>query len=518
MISYRFVVVSLSVVLAGCSEGESSSPGASNHKADANAAETSSDAADEDVSVDAALDGPYETSWPDTSQPDVTSPDADEDSAAPDATPDGSESDVALPTVGAWPESAYDSLSSDVAAASDMPLLVSTVTLPAQSWVLVSSDGRYGPGGGTAANVFITVDGVKVTNSSYIDWGQSTNPQQHCFNAVGALNLDAGVHEVRLEADVIDGGFYVGAGSNLAVMIHPADSVDVQALNQDSSTFAYTTAGIEDGDLLPHDAILSHSWDMAAAGDVIALGSGRSFHSGSGSGTYGDAMWGIHMDGSYVGNGAGLWTVNDIWTGAETQAPMFLHAFVPSVNAGVHVLSLDASEFPWGSNEDSVQYRVGAGTRLVAMTGGMHVRGSAPISQAQYDTTDYIGIGTDQSWPGVPEVGTDVELATATFDVPDGHSGVVMFLAKSRVQGDSSDQGGSVSLRLKLDGTFVGSTGIQQLASPDSVSQRTIATSYLAAGTAALAPGQHTIQAIARADGSFIHLAMVKDLPLLWFD
>jgi len=83
---------------------------------------------------------------------------------------------------------------------------------------------------------------------------------------------------------------------------------------------------------------------------------------------------------------------------------------------------------------------------------------------------------------------------------------------QARVQGDASDAGGKGSLRLKLNGTSVNSAAIQQLSALDSVRQRTIATSYLAAGAGALGPGEHLIQAIAKADGSFVHLAMVRDL------
>jgi hypothetical protein len=118
----------------------------------------------------------------------------------------------------------------------------------------------------------------------------------------------------------------------------------------------------------------------------------------------------------------------------------------------------------------------------------------------------------------VPAVGTDVPLAAATLDLPAGHDGVVMFLAKTRVQGDLADAGGTASLHLALDGRPVGSIGVQQLAAPDGASQRTVAASYLAAGDQALAPGRHTVVVYGRADGQFKHLAMVKDLNLIWFD
>jgi hypothetical protein len=301
-------------------------------------------------------------------------------------------------------------------------------------------------------------------------------------------------------------------------MIHPSDQLVAKSSLQDSQAFNYLTSGDNPGIATPHDPLLSASANLSSASDVVALASARVYHGGSGSGTYGDAMLGIYLDGSNPGNGQSTWSVNDIWTGAETQAPLFAHAFFASMPSGNHTVSFDTSEFPWTGQEDTVVYTVGAGATFLVLRDGLTVRGSAPISQALNNSIDYIGIGTNENWPGVPAVSTDVELASSTFVVPPGHSGVVMFMAKSRVQGDSADAGGTVSLRLSLDGSFVGSTGIQQLKSPDSVSQRTISSSYLASGSLALTPGSHTIKAIARAEGSFKHLAMNKDLPLLWFD
>jgi hypothetical protein len=428
-------------------------------------------------------------------------------------------SDAAAPApVGAWPSSRYAALAADATPAADTAVITAAIDLPAATWVLVASDGRYGPAGGHAANVYVTIDGQKATNDAYIDWSESTNPVQHGFSAVGARWLEAGHHDVALVADVIDGPFYVGAGSNLSVMAHPADEVDVASLGQDSGEFAYTTQGDTPGVPTPHDALASVTVAPAAATDVVALAAARAYHAAAVPGSYGDAMIGIYLDGQNPGNDRSTWSVNDLWTGAETQAPFFAHAFLPALGPGAHTVSLDATEFPWTGSEDTVHYKVGAGSALVVARGGLVVRGSAPVSAAKDDSIDYVGVGTDQGWPGVPAVGTDVDLATATFTVPAGHSGVVLFTTRSRVQGDGADLGGTVTLRLVLDGAPVGSVGLQQLAKPDCVSQRTIGASYLAAGVGALAPGQHTIRAVARAEGSFIHLAMNKDLPLLWFD
>ncbi len=127
-------------------------------------------------------------------------------------------------------------------------------------------------------------------------------------------------------------------------------------------------------------------------------------------------------------------------------------------------------------------------------------------------------IGSSSGWPGCPPAGSDVLLAQTTISVPDGHPGVVMLLAKTRVQGDDSDPGGTARLWITVDGTPRGSVGVQQLAAPFSVSQRTISASYVAAGDERLRPGKHLVRVYGRANGSFIHLVYLRDLPLLWFD
>src|SRR5262249_15000817 len=153
------------------------------------------------------------------------------------------------------------------------------------------------------------------------------------------------------------------------------------------------------------------------------------------------------------GNQASLWTVNDTWTGAELQAPVSTYAFLSDIQAGSHLITLNASEFPWYPAEDTAIYKVGAETTLVTLQGNLAVAGSAPTSSSSNDTTDYVLVGVNG---GVPAIGSDAVIASRQFTVPPGHSGVVMMTAKSRVQGDGADQGGTVSLWLVLDGQPVG--------------------------------------------------------------
>jgi hypothetical protein len=182
---------------------------------------------------------------------------------------------------------------------------------------------------------------------------------------------------------------------------------------------------------------------------------------------------------------------------------------------------LKALELPWAQTplvDDPAIFEMGDGAMLLTLSGNLIVSGSYATDDVVDRRLDYFPIGTSKGWPRTPPVGTDVKIAEAGFDVPAGHTGVVMFMTKSRVQGDASDPGGTVHLWLELDGMQVGFSAVQQLAMPFSVSQRTLTASYLATGGHALAPGPHTIRAFARVDGDFIHLVVPRDLPLIWFD
>lgn len=120
-----------------------------------------------------------------------------------------------------------------------------------------------------------------------------------------------------------------------------------------------------------------------------------------------------------------------------------------------------------------------------------------------------------------PCVGTDVLIAQGSFTIPNDHSGVVLIVAKSDVQGGSCDKGGAVKLIIKLDGVQRGSTGVQELLCPNGESHRTLTASYLATG---LARGSsHTVAVYGRAElvfpnGSFEGVSMTNYLPLIWFD
>ena len=74
------------------------------------------------------------------------------------------------------------------------------------------------------------------------------------------------------------------------------------------------------------------------------------------------------------------------------------------------------------------------------------------------------------------------------------------------------------TLWLTIDGVRRGSTGVQELVAPSTISQRTISASYLTADEHRLKPGWHTVQVIGHVRGSFFTVGLSRDLPLVWFD
>jgi hypothetical protein len=414
--------------------------------------------------------------------------------------------------------SAYLSLSSDRTVDAPVTLLQDTLLLRQPGTVF---DGSYAPlTPFSAARVVVEVDGLPATNGSTLDWRGSLGPQEHSFNAVGAVRLRAGNHVLALAAAPVDqfaGPFVVRAASNLSVLVHPAARVATATLRRASRSFDFRTGGIHNRpNALPHTSLLAIPTNGARS--VVALGSVSDLPALPD--RAGDPMIGLYLDGRFPGIERSGWSVNDHCQCAELRAPLSVQGRF--LLRGRHVVSMAASEFPWNDQqgENPARYRIGARARLVALLGGMSVGGAArsllPGSEAS--PWDYAAIGSSTGWPGVPPVGTDVPLARATVTIPSLDDGVVLFAAKSRVQGDSADGGGTVSIWLTIDGRRVGSVGVQRLASPFCVSQRSISASYLAAGAGALTPGAHVVELHGRADGDFLHLSLVRDLPLIWFD
>lgn len=330
--------------------------------------------------------------------------------------------------------SIYISLASDQGVAQRTILLTTQLALEQPDWVYLETDGSYAPlAAESAATVYVQIDGKRATNKSTIDWRGSLNAVRHTFNAVGAAYLAAGDHTVELVAEPLAGSFEVAALSNLSVFVHPSEKVAVAELEAQAGPFEYTTLG-QVGPDLPHDPLVAITADVS--NPIVALASGTTriaTHAG-------DPMLGIYLDGQHPGNASSLWTVNDAWEGAELEGPMFTHALL---SGGGHdsSVSLDATEFAWSlpppALENPAIYVVPPSATLVVLSEGMQIIGKANSLLQSYSdqlgtVSDYWCIGSSSAWPDCPSVGTDVLLAEQTIIVPDNHSGVVMFVAKTR--------------------------------------------------------------------------------------
>ena len=388
-----------------------------------------------------------------------------------------------------------------------------TLSLPIAQWVYLQSDGRAYPTSGKASvAIWINVDGAKSSNLSIIDWSKSSSPQQHSFNTIGAVYLAAGNHTVSLRGKSLNSGkFSVGAETNLISLVNPASTVKVSTRGVDSGVLTYNVSGLGATSPLPHTAQVSHNVTGSDGAKVFAISSARIYQFGN----PGDPLTTIALDGNTQPNDKANWSDNDMYSGAENQAPFHNHAVFDGLGAVPYTISLDTSALPYANNHSQV--KMGGDSTLVTLQGGMQVAGSAPLSSDPYNVGNYVIVGGNPA-NGYPPTGTDYPIVEADIVVPAGHNGRVLVSAKTRIQGDSADPGGTVFFYMTIDGVRRGSLGVQQLQSPNSVSTRTISASYLAAGSEALSPGVHHVVVYGKAVGTFAHLAMTRDLPLIWFD
>jgi hypothetical protein len=334
------------------------------------------------------------------------------------------------------------------------------------------------------------------------------------------------LHVVELIAEAFAGAFTVAAGSNLSVFVHPAERVRVARLEQEQGPFDFATRGRSPSNP-PHTALVSVRLGSRIA--AVALGSASLRAATVDQSSWGDPMVSIYGDSRHPGNANSLWAVQEIGSN-ELEAPVFTHALFRA-NAPHSTVSLDATEFPWfdaggplqNPIEDGARYLVRPTASLVVLSGGLRVYGAVPALAAGHANSngtslDYYCLESSSGFSGCEPVGSDVLLARATFRISRRHSGVVFFTAKTRVQGDNADPGGVARLWFTIDGARRGSIGVQEIAAPSGVSQRTVTASYLSAPPNALKPGKHTVRLYGRADGRFVHLSLVRDIPLVWFD
>ncbi len=404
-------------------------------------------------------------------------------------------------------------------------LLAATVHVQRAGWAYLHADGSFAPTSRALANVYITVDGRRVSNESVVDWRGSLAPNARAFNAIAAVRLPAGASRVALHARST-GPVAVRSGSSLSILADAAEHATSVALDVPSPWLDFDTRGTPEGTPLPargRSPVLATRAGNRT-GPVVAMASGRSYISDGA----GDAMWGIFLNGREPRLHSATWSINDLFAGAEVQAPMFAHALFPSPPHD-SLVELVASESPYYTprmaSTNAVRYRVGASTRLVTLSGGMQVagRGFAPghdyVTRGSHQRYAYVCIGTNGfRTERCPPTGTEVVLGRASVCIPRGHDGVVMFSSRTRIQGDDHDAGGTVNLRLRIDGRDVAANAQDLGPRPHAVSTRTIGTSYLAVGKDALRPGCHEVQAIGHATGDFRNISLNADLPLLWFD
>ena len=448
--------------------------------------------------------------------------------------------------------STYAQLANDKEVNAPTTLLRTTINLARPDSVYVQTDGAYRPHGPSAANVYIAIDGQKATNDSLVDWRTSQELDAHPFDAVGAKALARGRHTIELRAEpaslplcVISGAaatdcrpigagappgsFDVLAGANLSVLVHPATHVSSQRLAGDAGPFDLDTGGyLTTSNVLtkplPFTSLVSST--VPPGERAVALGSGWLYASARVS----DAMLAVLVDGRFPGDDTASWANQDLWYGAELRAAVSVHAFIRASKTAQRV-ALGTVEFPWASNwvpgipDNPVVYSVAAGSGMTLLSGGLAVAGvagGAPDSSPNANSTNVV-VGSNIAGWG-PPTGTNVELASAVVRVPHRSPGVVLFSAKTRTHpGDGSDTGwssqGALSLWITVDNHQAGPRVLQEVGGPgDSGSQRTIATSYLAAGANRLKPGIHRVAVWGRADGHFFHAWMWRDAPLIWFD
>jgi hypothetical protein len=385
--------------------------------------------------------------------------------------------------------------------------------------VLIAANGRYFPRNVNGiAIVYIRVDGIgSYSNSSIIEWNTSQNAVQHTLDCIAFVTLGAGTHTIELiaynHASTPAASFVTGANSGISIVTNPAPFFQNSTLNADSQIIDFSTYGIGGRGNLPAATLLTNFINSPIQTNAVTLLSGRAYCAG----TQGDALWGIYLNDQCPSNNTSNWGVNDIFSGAELHTPIYCFAMHNLI--GNNAISFKATELSYdaGSRADLVQYRVGQDVRVISLW-GMGLSGSAIRSNEICYRTDYQCVGSSSGWSGCNLAGANTVIAETTITIPNDHNGVVFFKAATRVQGDPSDNGGSVKIWINIDGIDVGTVGVQQLNAPNCVSARMIAASYVSSGNSKLAPGQHLVKVCASAQGNFIHLGVMNELPLLYFD
>ncbi len=411
-----------------------------------------------------------------------------------------------------------------------------TITLSQPGTLLVASDGHVRPASWpscAAAWMWITVDGVPLSNTSTVDWWGAIAPQPHSISCRGVTTLSAGQHTIELVVDARGGSIRLAQMTNLSVYVNPARYVAQQRLAADTPPIV-TQFPVKPGSSrcvwgnIPFVSVLDLEMpteDLPA----IFFGSGRTFVTASA----GDSMVGFFQDQVNEANEGqlqfkGSWSVQDLFPSAELHAAVFCQGVFtgtpPSAEFRPRV-TLGASEFPPSNHPNQLLgFKVGADATLVGLAGGLTVTGSAGTASG-FNCQPFCVGGTGS---GCGPLSSLTLVSRAVIDIPAGHDGIVFFSAAVRCQGDPGDEASNITLFLQVDGQSKSSIGRQGIGGwlggwDAAQSQRTLGASFLATGADALAPGQHVVEVYARAFATTVparvqRMSIWDDDPfLVWF-
>jgi hypothetical protein len=420
-------------------------------------------------------------------------------------------------------------------------LISKTISLAEADRVIAIADGRYFAVDAPSGSVRILIDGTDTTSTyATTDWGSSDFPVQHTFSAFTSTLLQPGTHTISFvasDAPGSSGRFKIGSGSGLGVLVRPVDDILASFQSTPSTNINVTTYNPPSVDITegnpnrPSVDLLNQSITAAGAGggtSVVSLIAGTSTHScnsGTDSG-HGDALWGIWNNATCQSTLQAAWSVDDLDPGAELTAPMYAHSIYPLGAGQSGTFSFRASELAFGSDqpsphENGVCYAVRQFGMLSAY-GGRVVGSASGGANSFCSTYTFKCVATTQGWPGCPSAGTDVVIGSTTINIPNGHDGIVLFSAKTRIQADNADAFATATLGIKIDGVQVGTIGDQQLAAGVGQSSRTLSAMYLSApgsDSAVLAPGSHTVEVFINVSGtSLLHTSVPQDAVLTYFD
>lgn len=437
--------------------------------------------------------------------------------------------------------------------------------------VFLHAEGRIIPFSGKAvAMLRLVQNNQNVGSTSMIDWSSSYDNAlaQHMFNLIGVVKLQPGLNSISLSAiNLKDGVSYrIGGGASLAVLETSAEKIQIQELTADSSAFQdkiiprFLKANKDEMKVMIEKVIkaekevinnpkalsvFNESYVTENAQKFLQLKdklkksaailmSGSFFYSGRPIGDdglrsgYGDAAAGISFSNSSKlkcpDSKKASWAVNDLWPGAETTSPVFAHGLYQEGQPD-NLVSAIGVPFRWpywalSVHPNASKFSIGAKTALISIENPKILSKELSSFEQSCNQNLTVCIGSDSNFSGCGKLNNVVSLKSTQIMIPQGHDGIVMFVAKTRVAGGDNDRGdrGFAHLAILIDGKKVGTEGIQELTLGHADSQRTISASYLSTSQNRLSEGMHTVEVVGWGEGRFSHLMYFQDLPLLYFD